>query len=50
MKPVKVALKGDLTLVRNPQATGSEKWEAHKIVGVGLAMANNYAVLKVTDL
>ena len=50
MKPVKVALKGDLTLVRNPQATGSEKWEAHKIVGVGLAMANNYAVLQVTDL
>lgn len=50
MKPVKVALKGDLTLVRNTQATGSEKWEAHKIVGVGLAMANNYAVIQVTDL
>lgn len=50
MKPVKVALKGDLTLVRNTQATGSEKWEAHKIVGVGLAMANNYAVITVSDL
>ena len=49
-KPVKVALKGDLTLVRNTQATGSEKWEAHKLIGVGLAMANNYAVVKVTDL
>lgn len=49
-KPVKVALKGDVTLVRNTQATGSEKWEAHKILGVGLAMANNYAVITVSDL
>lgn len=50
MKPVKIALKGDLTLVRNTQAVGSEKWEAHKLVGVGLAMANNYAVITVSDL
>ena len=50
VKPVKVALKGDLTLIRNTQSVGSEKWEAHKIVGVGVAMANNYAVLTVTDL
>ena len=50
IKPVKVALKGDLTLIRNTQSVGSEKWEAHKIVGVGVAMANNYAVLTVTDL
>ena len=50
MKPVKVALKGDLTLIRNTQAVGSEKWEAHKIVGVGVAMANNYAVITVSDL
>ena len=48
-KPVKVALKGDLAIVRNVQATGSEKWEAHKIMGVGLAMANNFAVIKVQD-
>ena len=48
-KPVKVALKGDLTLVRNTQATGSEKWEAHKLVGVGVAMANNFAVINVSD-
>jgi hypothetical protein len=50
VKPVKVALKGELFLKRNEQATGSEKWEAHKIMGVGLAMANNFAVIKVTDL
>lgn len=48
-KPVKVALKGELYLKRNEQAVGSEKWEAHKIMGVGLAMANNYAVIKITD-
>lgn len=50
MKPVKVALKGDLVLVRNTQATGSEKWEANKMIGVGLAMANNYAVITISDL
>ena len=49
-KPVKVALKGDLTIVRNTQATGSQKWEAHKLIGVGLAMANNFATIKVTDV
>lgn len=48
-KPVKVALKGDLTLIRNTQATGSEKWEAHKLIGVGVAMANNFAVIKVSE-
>ena len=50
VKPVKVALKGDLTLIRNTQAVGSEKWEAHKLIGVGVAMANNFAVIEVTDL
>ena len=50
IKPVKVALRGDLTIIRNTQATGSEKWEAHKLIGVGLAMANNFAVIEVSDL
>ena len=50
VQPVKVALKGELYLKQNPQATGSEKWEAHKLIGVGLAMANNYASIKVTDI
>ena len=48
-KPVKVALKGEMYIQRNAQATGSEKWEAHKLMGVGLAMANNFAVIEVTD-
>ena len=50
VKPVKVALKGDLTLIRNNTAVGSENWEAHKLIGVGVAMANNFAVIEVTDL
>lgn len=50
VKPVKVALKGDMYIQKNAQATGSEKWEAHKLVGVGVAMANNFAVIKVTDI
>lgn len=50
VKPVKVALKGDLTLIKNTQAVGSEKWEAHKLIGVGVAMANSFAVLTVSDV
>lgn len=48
-KPVKVALKGEMYIQKNTQAVGSEKWEASKIFGVGLAMANNFAVITVTD-
>lgn len=48
-KPVKIALKGDLTIVENRQPSGSEKWEAHKIMGVGVAMNHNYAVIKVEN-
>lgn len=47
VKPVKVALRGDLTIQRNESAVGSEKWEAHKLIGVGVAMANNYAIIKI---
>ena len=49
VKPVKVALKGEMYIKKNEQAVGSEKWEAHKILGVGVAMANNFAVINVTD-
>lgn len=47
-KPVKVGLRGDMYIQKNVQAVGSEKWEAHKMMGVGVAMANNYAVITVT--
>lgn len=49
VKPVKVGLKGEMYIQKNVQAVGSEKWEAHKIIGVGVAMANNFAVITVTD-
>ena len=49
-QPAKVAFKGNLYLKQNPDALGGEKWEAHKMIGVGIAMANNFAVIKVTDL
>ena len=44
-KPVKVALKGEVTLIDNRQPTGSEKYEAHKLMGVGLMLANDVCVL-----
>lgn len=49
IRPVKIAMKGELYLQKNGHAVGSEKWEAHKIMGVGLAMANNYAVIEIGD-
>lgn len=49
VKPVKVALKGEMYIKKNEQAVGSEKWEAHKLIGVGVAMANNFAVITVSD-
>ena len=49
VKPVKVALKGEMYIQKNQQAVGSEKWEAHKMIGIGVAMANNFAVINVTD-
>lgn len=48
-KPVKVALRGEMYIQKNQQAVGSEKWEAHKMIGIGVAMANNFAVINVTD-
>lgn len=50
VKPVKVALKGDTYIQKNTSAVGSEKWEAHRLLGVGLAMANSYAVITITSL
>lgn len=48
-KPVKVAFKGGTLIQKNNNAVGGEKWEINRILGVGLAMANNYAVIEVSD-
>jgi hypothetical protein len=49
VKPVKIAFKGDTMIQKNLNAVGGEKWEIFRTMGVGLAMANNYAVINVTD-
>lgn len=48
-KPVKIALRGEMYIQKNTDATGSEKWNAHKMMGIGIAMANNFAVIEVQD-
>ncbi len=49
VKPVKVAFKGGTMIQKNSNAVGGEKWEISRMLGVGLAMANNYAVIEVSD-
>lgn len=43
-KPVKVALKGDTTITEFVQPSGSIEQNAHRMVGVGLLLANNVCV------
>ena len=50
IKPVKIALRGDAYMQDNKSAVGTEKWEVSKMMGVGIAMANNFAVIKVSDI
>ena len=48
-RPVKVALKGELHLQPIVHSTGSEEWNAHKILGVGLLLTNNLGIYTDTD-
>lgn len=48
-RPVKVALKGDLHIQPVVHATGSEEWNAHKILGVGLLLTNNLGIYTDSD-
>jgi hypothetical protein len=41
VKPVKVALKGDLTIIPVEHPTGSREENAHKLIGVGMLLTNN---------
>lgn len=43
-KPVKVAMKGDLVIVEDPHPSGSVEQNAHRMMGVGLALVNNVCV------
>lgn len=49
-KPVKVALKGDTVFVENQQPGGAKEIEAHKIMGVGLLLANDVCVYTDSSL
>ena len=48
-RPVKVALKGDLHIQPVVHAAGSEEWNAHKILGVGLLLNNNLGIYSDSD-
>ena len=48
-RPVKVALKGDLHIQPVVHPTGSEEWNAHKILGVGLLLTNNLGIYTDAD-
>jgi hypothetical protein len=50
IKPVKVAFKGEARLRINTDALGGEKWESERQVGVALASANNFSVIKCSDV
>lgn len=49
-KPVKVALKGELLIQEVAHPTGSEEWAAHKMLGIGLLLANNIGTYTDTTL
>ena len=49
-KPIKVAMKGDLVIVEDPHPSGSVEQNAHRMMGVGLMLANNVCVYTDEDI
>ena len=49
-KPVKVAMKGDLTIVEDPHPSGSAEQNAHRMMGVGLTLVNDICVYTDEDI
>lgn len=49
-KPVKVALKGDLVIEETKHPSGSMEQNAHRLLGVGLVLANNVCVYTDTEV
>jgi hypothetical protein len=49
-KPVKVAMKGDLHIEEFKQPSGSMEQSAHRLIGVGLVLANNICVYTDKDV
>ena len=48
-RPVKVALKGDLTIVPYTHPSGSMEENAHKMLGVGILLYNNIGIYTDTE-
>ncbi len=49
-KPVKIALKGDLHIEETKHPSGSMEQDAHRLIGVGLFLANDVCVYTDTSL
>lgn len=49
-KPIKVAMKGDLHIEENKHPSGSMEQQAHRLVGVGLYLANDICVYTDEDV
>lgn len=48
-KPVKIALKGDMYIQDDKNPDGSENWNAHKMMGLGLLLADNVCIVEDTS-
>lgn len=44
-KPVKIALRGDMVIVDDKEPAGGEKWNASKMMGLGLLLVDNVCIL-----
>ena len=49
-KPVKVAMKGDLHIEETKHPSGSMEQNAHRLIGVGLVLANNICIYTDKDV
>lgn len=49
-RPVKVAMKGDLHIEENKHPSGSMEQQAHRLLGVGLYLANDICVYTDTEI
>lgn len=49
-KPVKVAMRGDLVIIEDPHPSGSVEQNAHRMMGIGLTMAENVCVYTDNEL
>ena len=49
-KPVKIALKGDMYIKDDQNPDGSENWNAHKMMGLGLLLADNVCIVEDTSV